>query len=69
MIHKEVFYGVFVGEVLITHKICREPKINLFPAIFNNYEEAVDYARGVGVVKQIHIKVNKKILYKGDKYD
>jgi hypothetical protein len=59
-------YGVLHKETLITHKICMEPKLVFFPALFEDYNEAVDYARGVGDVRVVNIRVNKKVLFKGD---
>ena len=56
-------YGVFTEDVvLITHKIHRTPKETYFPAIFDDLEEAKDYANGIGVVRKITIKTNKRIL-------
>jgi len=43
-----------------------EPKLVFFPALFEDYNEAVDYARGVGDVRVVNIRVNKKVLFKGD---
>jgi hypothetical protein len=64
---KQKLYGVFSKEgVLITHKIHRQPQLTFFPALFTDYEDACDYAKGIGNVKIVHIKVNKKILYEGD---
>ena len=59
-------YGVFHKDVLITHKICMEPKLIFFPALFEDYNEAVNYASGIGDVRIVNIKVNKKVLFKGD---
>jgi hypothetical protein len=63
---KQKLYGVFTKEgILITHKIHYD-NLTFFPALFTDYEDACDYANGIGNVKIVHLKVNKKILYEGD---
>lgn len=66
--NKSPYYAVFPTEKSkhpILHKIVREPQFTLFPALFESYSEAIDYARNVGVIRKVWLSVNKKVLYKG----
>jgi len=53
---------------ILKHRICSEPKDIFFPAIFDEYESACDYANGIGIVKKCNININKTILFDGDYY-
>ena len=62
---KAQLYGVFCKKngFLVSHKIHREPKETFFPALFTNFDDAVDYASGVGDVYKVNLTKLKKRMY------